>query len=276
MSLLCLWLLYGWTDCPLRNAVAQDPVIDRIDATNLRPGQTASVVVNGKQLTGAMSLWTPVGVLRPKDGQDLTKDQPVTMEGAIAPDAVPGIYPVRMVTNHGCSEAAFVVIDDLASVAIAAESDDRKSGQLIALPCCIDGQLNPVLSKFFRIAMTAGQSVNVEVFARRLGSDLDPVLRVTGPDGHEVAYRDDMPGAEGDTQLQFTAATDGEYRIEVRDVRYSGGARHFFHLRLGRLPMVTAVSPRIAQIGHNVSLIGTTGEVLGEATLTPLLNRLVR
>jgi len=248
------------------NAYAQDPVIDRIDATSLRPGQTASVVVIGKQLTGAMCLWTRAGVLRPKDGQDLTKDQPVTMEGAIAADAVPGIYPVRMVTNHGCSEASFVVIDDLASVATTAESDDPKAGQLLTLPCCIDGQLQPVKSKSFRVAMTAGQFVNIETFARRLGSDLDPVLRVTGPDGQEVIYRDDMPGAEGDTQLQFTAAMDGEYRIEVRDVRYSGGARHFFHLRLGKLPMVTAVSPRIAQIGHKVSLIGTSGEVLGETT----------
>ena len=68
----------------LQPAVAQDPVIDRVDASNLRPGQNASVVVTGKQLLGAMSLWTPAGVLRPKDGQDLTKDQPVIMEGAIA------------------------------------------------------------------------------------------------------------------------------------------------------------------------------------------------
>ena len=248
------------------NASAQDPVIDRIDANSLRPGQTASVVVIGKQLTGAMCLWTPAGVLRPKDGQDLTKDQPVTMEGAIAADAVPGIYPVRMVTNHGCSEAAFVVIDDLASVATTAESDDPKTGQLLTPPCCIEGQLQPVKSRSFRVAMTTGQFVNIETFARRLGSDLDPVLRVTDPNGQEVIYRDDMPGAEGDTKLQFTAAMNGEYRIEVRDVRYSGGARHFFHLRLGKLPMVTAVSPRIAQIGHHVSLIGASGEVLAETT----------
>ncbi len=100
----------------VRNAAAQDPVVDRLDSINLHPGQTASVVVNGKQLAGAMSLWTPVGVLRPKDGQDLTKDQPVTMVGVIGPDSVPGIYPARLVTNHGCSEAAFVVIDDLLSL----------------------------------------------------------------------------------------------------------------------------------------------------------------
>jgi hypothetical protein len=246
-------------------AYAQDPVIERLDASNLMPGQTASIVVNGKQLTGALSIWTPAGVLRPKEGQDLTKDQPVTMEGVIAAETIPGIYPARFVTNHGCSEAAFVVVDDLPSLAVAAESEDRKVAQLISLPCCLNGQLNAVRSRFFRIALVAGQTVSAEVFARRLGSDMDPVLRVTGPDGHEVAYRDDLPGAEGDTQLQFTAAADGEYRIEVRDVRFAGGVRYFFHLRLGKLPIVSSVSPRIVQAGHNVSSIGPAGEVLAES-----------
>ena len=245
-------------------ACAQDPVIERLDASNLMPGQTASIVVNGKQLTGALSLWTSAGVLHPKEGQDLTKDQPVTMEGVIAPETIPGIYPARFITTHGCSEATFVVVDDLPSVAVAAESEDRKVGQLLTLPCCLNGQLNPVKSKFFRIAMVAGQTVSAEIFARRLGSDMDPVLRVTGPDEHEIAYRDDMPGAEGDTQLQFTAAVDGEYRIEVRDVRFAGGGRYYFHLRLGKLPIVSSVSPRIVQADQNVSSIGPAGEVLAE------------
>ena len=247
-------------------AIAQDPVIDRVDANNFRPGQKASVVVSGKQLIGALSLWTPAGILRPKEGSDLTKDQPVTFEGDIKSDTVPGIYPARIVTNHGCSEAAWVVVDDLPSVVVMAEADDRKAGQLIALPCSMNGQINPVVSKFFRVALIAGQTISAEVFARRLGSDLDPLLRVTGPNGTEIAYRDDLPGAEGDTQLQFTAAVDGEYRIEVRDVRYSGGARHFFHLRLGKFPLASATSPRVAQSGHKVSLIGTTGDVLAEAS----------
>ena len=249
---------------------AQDPVVDRIQAMDLSPGKKASVVVSGKQLVGAMSLWTPMGTFRPKEGTDLTKDQPVSLEGDIPADAIPGIYPARMVTNHGCSEAAWVVVDDLPSVAVAAEADDRKSGQLISLPCCISGQINPVVSKFFRVTLTAGQSVSLDVFARRLGSDLDPLLRVTGPNGDEVAYSDDRPGAEGDTQLQFVAATDGVYRIEVRDIRYSGGARHFFHLRLGKFPAGSSASPRVAQSGQKVALIGATGEILTESAPAPL------
>ncbi len=183
---------------------AQDPVLDRVETANLRPGQKASATVHGKQLAGAMSLWTPVGTLKPKEGTDLTKDQPVSFEGDIKADATPGIYPVRMVTNHGCSEASWIVVDDLPSVAITAEADDRKAGQLVVPPCSIGGQINPVVSKFFRVAMKAGQPLSIDVFARRLGSDLDPVLRVYGPDGAEVAFKDDIPGAEGDAQLQFT------------------------------------------------------------------------
>mgnify|MGYP000517408494 CR=1 FL=1 len=246
-------------------ATAQDPVILRVEAANLRPGQHATAAVHGSQLAGAMALWTPVGTLRPKAGHDPAADALVTLEGDLAADAVPGIYPARLVTNHGCSEAAFVVVDDLPTVTVTAEADDRRSGQLVTLPCCLPGQLNPVVSKFFRVALTVGQSVSVEVLARRLGSDLDPVLRVTGPDGVEIAYRDDLSGAEGDTQLQFSAAAVGEYRIEVRDVRYSGGPRHFFHLRLGRLSLVSSASPRIARAGQPVSLIGTTGNIVGEA-----------
>jgi hypothetical protein len=251
---------------------AQDPVVDRIQATDLSPGKKASVVVSGKQLTGAMSLWTPVGTLKPKEGTDLTKDQPVALEGDIRTDALPGLYPARMVTSHGCSEAAWIVVDDLPFVGIAGEADDRKSGQLISLPCCVGGQINPVVSKFFRVALTAGQSVSLDVFARRLGSDLDPLLRVTGPSGVEVAYSDDRPGAEGDTQLQFTAMTDGEYRIEVRDIRYSGGARYFFHLRLGNFSVGSSTSPRVAQSGQKVALISATGEVLTESSPQPLVD----
>lgn len=246
-------------------AYCQEPVIDRLDVANFRPGQTATVVVNGKQLIGANGLWTPVGTLRPKEGSDLSKDQPVTFEGEIKADAIPGIYPARMVTNHGCSEAGWLVVDDLPSVALTPESQDRAAAQLVALPCCVEGQINPVLSRFFRVALTAGQFVSLEVLARRLGSDLDPVIRVTGPNGSEIAYRDDLPGAEGDTQLQFTAAVDGEHRIELRDVRFSGGARHFFHLRMGKMTLASATMPRVTQAGGKVSLIGGSGEIIGEA-----------
>lgn len=262
---------------------AQDPVIDRLDGTGLHPGQRAEVLVQGKQLQGTSALWTPVGTLRLKAGSDVSKDQPVTLEGDISADAVPGIYPVRLVTDHGCSEAAFVVVDDLPTVAITADADNRQAGQSVMLPTSIAGQLNAVAPRYFRFSLTAGQQITAEVFARRLSSELDPVLRLLGPDGRELAYNDDLPGTEGDALLHWTAQADGEYRLELRDVRYSGGARHFFHLRIGRLPAVATAVPRLAAVGSLLNLTDLQGTVVGQvmagdspagpATLTAIRSR---
>lgn len=247
------------------SAGAQDPIIDRVDGTGLHPGQKADVVVAGKQLQGTMALWTPVGTLRLKSGADVSKDQPVSLEGDISAEAVPGIYPVRLITDHGCSEASWVVVDDLPTVAVTAEADNRKSGQLVSLPVSVSGQLNAVAPRFFRFSLAEGQSLTAEVFARRLSSELDPVLRLLGPDGRELSYSDDVAGTEGDALLQWKAIVAGEYRLELRDVRYTGGARHFFHLRLGRIPAAATSLPRLVSPGAAVSLVDLQGAVLAEA-----------
>jgi hypothetical protein len=246
-------------------AGAQDPIIDRLDGTGLHPGQKAEVVVAGKQLQGTMALWTPVGTLRLKAGADVSRDQPVALEGDISAEAIPGIYPVRLITDHGCSEAAWVVVDDLPTVSVTAEADNRSAGQQVSVPCSIAGQLNAVAPRFFRFSLAEGQVLTAEVFARRLSSELDPVLRLLGPDGRELAYSDDVPGTEGDALLQWKAAAAGEYRLELRDVRYTGGARHFFHLRLGRIPAAVTVLPRLVTAGAALSLLDAQGAVISQA-----------
>jgi hypothetical protein len=250
----------------VRSAVGQDPIVDRLDGPALRPGQPAALTVVGRQQQGAIALWTPVGTLRLKAGTDVSKDGPVPVEGTIAPDAVPGIYPVRLVTSHGASEAAWTVVDDLPFVALTAEADNRSAGQPITLPCCVTGSISPVASRTLKITLAANQVLTAEVYARRLGSDLDPVLRITAPDGREVLWSDDFPGLEGDSQLRFQAPAAGEYRLEIRDVRYSGGNRHFFHLRLANLPLVAAALPRIASAGKPVALTDAAGTVIVEAS----------
>ncbi|MFM7059474.1 MAG: hypothetical protein ACKO2P_21380, partial [Planctomycetota bacterium] len=240
--------------------------MDRLDGPALRPGQPAAVTVVGKQLQGSVALWTPVGTLRPKADADLSKDQPVAFEGSLAAEAVPGIYPVRLVTSHGVSEAAWTIVDDLPFTAITAEADNRTTGQPLSLPCCVNGSTAAVASRTFKLTLAVGQVFAAEIFARRLGSDLDPVLRLTGPDGKELVWSDDFPGLEGDCQFRFEAPVAGEYRLELRDVRYSGGARHFFHLRLARMPLTAAALPRIAAVGKPVSITDAGGSVIGEAT----------
>jgi hypothetical protein len=189
----------------------------------------------------------------------------VALEGDISAEAIPGIYPVRLITDHGCSEAAWVVVDDLPTVSVTAEADNRSAGQQVSVPCSIAGQLNAVAPRFFRFSLAEGQVLTAEVFARRLSSELDPVLRLLGPDGRELAYSDDVPGTEGDALLQWKAAAAGEYRLELRDVRYTGGARHFFHLRLGRIPAAVTALPRLVTAGAALSLLDAQGAVIAQA-----------
>ncbi|MFY8057460.1 MAG: pre-peptidase C-terminal domain-containing protein, partial [Planctomycetaceae bacterium] len=172
---------------------------------------------------------------------------------------------MRVITDHGCSEAAWVVVDDLPTVPVTAEADNRSAGQQVSVPCSIAGQLNAVAPRFFRFSLAEGQVLTAEVFARRLSSELDPVLRLLGPDGRELAYSDDVPGTEGDALLQWKAAAAGEYRLELRDVRYTGGARHFFHLRLGRIPAAVTALPRLVTAGAALSLLDAQGAVIAQA-----------
>ena len=100
--------LFFWcAPASLPEAYCQEPIVDRLDVANLRPGQKATVVVNGKQLSGRVVFGRQSVRFDPKKDTDLTKDQPVPLKARVKADAVPGIYPARMVTNHGCSEAGW-------------------------------------------------------------------------------------------------------------------------------------------------------------------------
>ncbi len=238
-------------------ASAQEPVVQRIDAVGLTPGQQTALTVHGTQLKNCLLLWTPVAEFRTKEGYDPNADGPVAFEGKIPIETVPGIYPARVITAGGCSEASFVVIDDLPSAAVAAESEVQSQAPMVPLSCSMNGQINPVKPRFFKLQAAQGQVISAEVFARRLNSQLDPVLRVTDASGRELAFCDDLPGLEGDAGVQFTAPADGEYLLELRDALYSGGGLHFFHLRIGQFPIVTATQPRVATAGQSIRLLSS-------------------
>ena len=249
------------------NASGQDPVINRIDCAGWVPGTTVTATVRGSSLQSALALWTPLGVLRPVEGSDLSKDQPVSFSGALSADAVPGIYPARMVTSHGVSESSWIVVEDLPVVALTGAADARDPGQELTLPCAVSGHLTAVTSRFFRVQLEAGQTLSGEVYARRLGSSLDPVLRLLGPDGGEVLYSDDQPGAEGDSGFLWIAKQAGSHLLELRDVRYSGGERHHFHLRLAHAALeINAVHPVIGT-GQSAAVVLQNGTAAGDAVV---------
>lgn len=216
---------------------AQDPVVHRIDMAAMPPGGTASVTVHGEQLQQARFLWTPFGTLTPVEGHDPAADKAVNFTGSLADDAALGISPARVVTATGCSEAVPVVIDTVPVAPLTGDSESPAQPQTASVPFALSGWINPVKPRYVDFELQAGQTIHVEAWARRLQSELDPVLVLSDAAGQEVAFCDDIPGWEGDAAFSFTAPSAGRWRLELRDVRYSGGGRHRFFLRVADSPL---------------------------------------
>jgi hypothetical protein len=216
---------------------AQVPVTHSVHTIGLAPGETAQLTVYGEQLQNACWLWTPVSLFAPQEGHDPASDKQVVFSGVLADDAQVGIHPARIVTAGGCSESASVIVDSVAVTAAASDSESRNTPQQVSFPCAVQGTMNAVKPRYLRIALSDGQAVCIQAFARQLNSDLDPVITVFDSNGQEIAFCDDVPGLEGDARVSFVAPSDGNYLVELRDVRYSGGSRHFFHLRIADSPL---------------------------------------
>ncbi len=80
----------------------------------------------------------------------------------------------------------------------------------------------------FLLTSAGKRKLSVSVKARELGSLLDPVLSITGPDSKKISEADDTDGGL-DCKTEFTAAGGKTYRIEITD-RYSHGGRRFYYL----------------------------------------------
>ena len=59
------------------------------------------------------------------------------------------------------------------------------------LPAAIEGRGDTESYDYYKFNAEADQHVSVEALARRLGSSLDPVLRLLDSQGRELAYSDD-------------------------------------------------------------------------------------
>ena len=85
-----------------------------------------------------------------------------------------------------------------------------------AAPCAFQGTIvetNGLARRRFRA--TKGEEIEIEVFARRLHSELDSVIQVFDPSGKPLSSNDDAKGL--DSRLRFRAAEDGVHELRVRD-----------------------------------------------------------
>lgn len=242
-------------------AFAQVPSVTSTSPQAAKPGETMDVKIRGGNLTGATQLWTsfPGSSVLPTDlAGNGTNAAEVLFRVTVPADAPVGVHGLRLATATGVSNLKLFVIDELPSIAQIKPNQAAANAQALTIPCAVDGNVDNLVRDYYKFTAAAGQRVSFEVLARRLGSPLDPMIRILDAKGRELAYGDDTPGLGSDSQLCYTFKDAGEYVLELRDIRYQGGPSFLYRLRIGDFPCVTAPFPMGIKkgTGANVSFAG--------------------
>ena len=240
---------------------AQSPTITLTTPLALKPGQATDLKLHGANLVGPTQLWTSfaaTNALAPEVAGNGTNAAECVYKVTVPSDVPVGIYGIRVATANGTSPLRLVVVDDLPSVPQAAGNNAVPGAQALTLPVAIDGQVGSLSQHYFKFTVAAGQVVTMDVLARRIGSALDPMIRLLDAKGRELAYSDDVPGLRSDSRLCYQFKDAGEYMLELRDIRFQGSGNHFFRLRIGDFPCVTVPYPLAAKKGAaaNVNFAG--------------------
>jgi hypothetical protein len=272
MKRLCLAVLtYGLL--PASAAFCQPPTLSHMLPAGVQPGKTIDVVFHGANLAGATAIWTSfpaTAVLTPGVEKNGTEPASVSFRLTIPAEVPLGVGGIRVVSGQGVSNLRLLVIDDLPGLAKAGNNKNLQTAQPLSLPIAVDGACDAESSDFYKITAAAGQRFSAEVFARRLGSPLDPVLRLLAADGHELVYSDDEPSTGADSRISYKFSAAGDYYLEIRDVRFQGGGGHRYRLRVGDFPLPSVSYPLAAQKGTatSVQLSGKSVELPGPLTVT--------
>jgi hypothetical protein len=138
-------------------------------------------------------------------------------------------------------------VDTLPECNEVESNDTIKSAEQINLPKIINGRIEkPGDVDVFGFQGRAGDKIAAEVYARRLHSPLDSLLRLTDASGRVLAWNDDhvivdhylyenMAGLltnHADSYLMAELPRDGEYFVQLSDAEDHGGPEYGYRLRI--------------------------------------------
>jgi len=120
------------------------------------------------------------------------------------------------------------------------QNHTRKEAQRISLPTIVNGRVNQAGEwEYYEFKGKAGESVEAEVYARRLDSPLDSILTLMDAGGKVLAVNDDFADEsaglitdQADSRIQYKLPGDGNYYLRLGDTERHGGAEYAYRLRV--------------------------------------------
>jgi hypothetical protein len=152
----------------------------------------------------------------------------------------PGVYRVVSTREGLVSNGMPFALDTLPEAHEKEPNNDLKHAQKLTLPVMINGRIDrPGDWDVFEFTGKANQSIVAEVYARRLDSPLDSVLKLTDATGKVLAFNDDHEDIgsgsnthHADSYLMAKLPADGVYYVHIGDTAHHGGEEYAYRLRL--------------------------------------------
>lgn len=219
------------------------------------------VVTTGAGVTGTVDLPKgPVPSPRP-----MVNVQKVRFQ--VAADAPPTVRDVRLATPQGASTLGQLVVVRDPVIRENTNNDTLATAQPVTLPATLCGAIEkPEDVDYWKFKVKAGTALTFHVLCQRLENRIhdlqehaDPILTLRNSTGTVLASNDNY--FYGDPLLHFRFGTDGEYYLEVRDVRYGGNPNWQYAIEAHDRPFATNVYPsrvtpgvaaKLQLIGYNL------------------------
>lgn len=246
-----------------------EPVLVKLQPWGAALGRPFTLTLVGKGLeeqprvlSSLPASFTPL-VVSPREASPGRQDRELAFLVELQPGAEPGLYPIRVATAQGLSNVLLFSLGTFPEVEekesrTGTKNDRPEESQALEAPVTVNGTLMGPDRDVYRFQARRGQRLVLEVEARRLGSALDPVLRVLDAGREQIAINDDAPALGADCRLDLTFADDGEYYAVVHDARFSRQEKNHYRLKIGDFAYADGVYPLGWKRGERtqVELIG--------------------
>lgn len=213
-------LFRGREDFVYRVTVGDVPFVSSIYPLGGKPGAVTAIETRGWNLG-----CSPGGALSQKFD---------------ASGKAPGVYPMTANGGDRVSNSVPFAVDDLPECIANGSNHSIKDAQAVSTPIIVNGRIEkPGQWDVFRIEGRAGEEIVAEVTARRLGSPLDSVLKITDADSKQLAFNDDhedkgvgLNTHHADSYVRVKLPATGAYFVHVGDAQRQSGAEFAYRLRI--------------------------------------------
>ncbi len=155
-------------------------------------------------------------------------------------NTAPGIQLLAARQQKLVSNRVPFALDTLPDCLETEPNHTLKQAQRVSLPIIVNGRMDGTGDwDVFKFNGQAGQTIAAEVFARRLDSPLDSVLKLTDATGKLLAWNDDREDLgsgvnthHADSYLLAKLPADGAYYVHLGDTARNAGMEYAYRLRV--------------------------------------------